>query len=204
MDRSRWALSSTASADLSSSTHCVLIGTDNIVAPSGAQCRGPRDTGFTLTYGDDPSSPERTDIENAQCIVLIGSHIGENMHNTQVQEFANAVGRGASIIVVDPRFSVAASKAKFYLPIKPGTDLALLLAWMNVIVAEKLYDKEYVDKYGFGFEQFVAEIQPYTPEWAYPGNRYRSRYDSRDRTRDGAIPACNAHSSRTPLELVWR
>jgi thiosulfate reductase/polysulfide reductase chain A len=70
--------------------------------------------------------------------------------------------------VVDPRFSVAASKAKYYLPIKPGTDIALLLAWMNVIVAEKLYDKDYVDKYGFGFEQFAAEIQPYTPEWAYP------------------------------------
>ena len=100
--------------------------------------------------------------------MLVGSHLGENMHNSQVQEFATAVGRGASIIVVDPRFSVAASKAKFYLPIKAGTDLALLLAWMNVIVGEKLYDKEYIDKYGFGFEQFAAEIQPFTPEWAYP------------------------------------
>jgi thiosulfate reductase/polysulfide reductase chain A len=143
-------------------------GTNNIAAPSFAQCRGPRDVGFTLTFGDDVSSPERTDIENAQCIVLIGSHIGENMHNTQVQEFAEAVGRGASIIVADPRFSVAASEAKFYLPVKPGTDIALLLAWINVIVAEKLYDKKYVDKNGFGFAQFVAEIQPYTPEWAYP------------------------------------
>jgi thiosulfate reductase/polysulfide reductase chain A len=143
-------------------------GTRNIAAPSFAQCRGPRDVGFTLTYGDDVGSLERTDIENAQCIVLVGSHLGENMHNSQVQEFATAVGRGASIIVVDPRFSVAASKAKFYLPIKAGTDLALLLAWMNVIVGEKLYDKEYIDKYGFGFEQFAAEIQLFTPEWAYP------------------------------------
>jgi len=143
-------------------------GTDNIAAPSFAQCRGPRDVGFTLTFGDDVRALERTDIENAECIVLIGSHIGENMHNTQVQEFADAVGRGASIIVADPRFSVAASKAKFYLPVKPGTDLALLLAWMNVIVAEKLYDKDYVEKYGFGFEHFAAEIQPFTPEWAYP------------------------------------
>lgn len=144
------------------------FGTNNIVAPSGAQCRGPRDAGFSLTFGDDPGSPERTDIENAQCIVLIGSHLGENMHNSQVQEFAEAVGRGATIIVADPRFSVAASKAKYYLPVKPGTDLALLLAWMNVIVGEKLYDKEYVDKFGFGFDQFAAELQPYTPEWAYP------------------------------------
>jgi thiosulfate reductase/polysulfide reductase chain A len=143
-------------------------GVNNIAAPSFAQCRGPRDVAFRLTFGDDVGSPERTDIENAQCLVLIGSHLGENMHNTQVQEFATAIGRGATIIVADPRFSVAASKAKFYLPVKAGTDLALLLAWMNVIVGENLYDKDYVSKYGFGFEQFAAEIQAYTPEWAYP------------------------------------
>lgn len=144
------------------------FGTPNIAAPSFAQCRGPRDVGFRLTFGEDVSSPERTDIKNAKCLVLIGSHLGENMHNTQVQEFAEAIENGASIIVVDPRFSVAASKAKHYLPIKPGTDLALLLAWMNVIVNETLYDVEYVRKYGFGFEQFAASIQQYTPEWAYP------------------------------------
>ena len=144
------------------------FGTPNIAAPSFAQCRGPRDVGFRLTFGEDVSSPERTDIRNSQCLVLIGSHLGENMHNSQVQEFAEAVENGASIIVVDPRFSVAASKAKFYLPIKPGTDLALLLAWMNVIVSEGLYDKEYVKNYGFGFEQFVAGLAVYTPEWVYP------------------------------------
>jgi thiosulfate reductase/polysulfide reductase chain A len=71
-------------------------GSPNIAAPSFAQCRGPRDVGFRLTFGEDVGSPERTDIENAQCLVLIGSHLGENMHNTQVQEFATAVGRGAT------------------------------------------------------------------------------------------------------------
>lgn len=143
-------------------------GAINFAAPSFAQCRGPRDVGFELTFGEAIGSPERTDIENAKCIVLIGSHLGENMHNTQVQEFANAVQKDATIIVADPRFSVAASKAKFYLPVKPGTDIALLLAWMHVIVSEKLYDVDYVTKYGFGFEQFAAEISQYTPEWAYP------------------------------------
>ena len=143
-------------------------GSPNISAPSFAQCRGPRDVGFELTFGDPVGSPEPTDIRNARCLVLVGSHIGENMHNTQVQEFADAVGSGASIIVVDPRFSVAASKAKHFLPIKPGTDIALLLAWMNVIVDEELYDKEYVESYGFGFDAFKAEVAPFTPEWAYP------------------------------------
>ena len=143
-------------------------GTPNLAAPSFAQCRGPRDVGFRLTFGDDVSSPERTDIRNARCLVLIGSHLGENMHNTQVQEFADAVGAGATVIVVDPRFSVAAGKAKHYLPIKPGTDTALLLAWMNVLVAEGLYDHDYVRAYGFGFDQLAAHVQEFTPEWAYP------------------------------------
>lgn len=142
-------------------------GSPNETAPSFAQCRGPREVGFELTFGDVVGSPERTDIENTKCLVLIGSHLGENMHNTQVQEFSHAVQNGASIIVVDPRFSVAASKAKFYLPIKPGTDLALLLAWMGVIVREKIYDAEYVNKYGYGFDKFAAEVSQYTPEWAY-------------------------------------
>jgi thiosulfate reductase/polysulfide reductase chain A len=144
------------------------FGVINIAAPSFAQCRGPRDVGFILTYGEDIGSPERTDIRNADCLVLLGSHLGENMHNTQVQEFAEAVGKGASLIVVDPRVSIAAGKAKFYLPIKPGTDIALLLAWMHVLVEEDLYDKEYIARYGFGFEPFAASLKTCTPEWAYP------------------------------------
>ncbi len=144
------------------------FGTPNLVAPSYAQCRGPRDVGFQLTFGEDVSTPERTDIANARCLVLIGSHLGENMHNSQVQEFAEAVGSGATVIVADPRFSVAASKARHYLPVKPGTDIALLLAWMNVMVAEGLYDREFVAAHGYGFEAFAAEIARYTPEWAHP------------------------------------
>jgi len=143
-------------------------GTRNIAAPSFDQCLGPRETAFELTFGDVVGGPERTDIENSKCIVLFGSHIGENMHNTQVQEFSKAVEKGASIIVVDPRLSTAASKAKYYLPIKPGTDLALLLTWINLLIKEELYDKEYVKKYGYGFEQLKAEVFQYTPEWAYP------------------------------------
>jgi len=143
-------------------------GSPNIAAPSFAQCRGPRDVGFELTFGEGIGSPERTDIANARCLVLIGSHLGENMHNTQVQEFATAMAAGATLIVADPRFSIAASKARHYLPVKPGSDLALLLAWMNVIVTERLYDVEFVDQHGFGFDYFKAEIAARTPEWAYP------------------------------------
>ena len=136
--------------------------------------------------------------------MLIGSHLGENMHNTQAQEFADAVGAGASIIVVDPRFSVAASKAKHYLPIKPGTDLALLLAWMNVLVSEGLYDKEYVAAHGFGFEAFAAEIAAATPEWAYPETGIEPDGHPRDGARDGAAPPRHARPPRASRDLVRR
>lgn len=142
-------------------------GTPNLVAPSYAQCRGARDVGFRLTYGEDPGSHERTDIANARCLVLVGSHLGENMHNTQVQEFSEFMGRGGTLIVVDPRQSTAASRAKWWLPIRPGTDTALILAWMNVLVTEKLYDREYVEKHGHGFDAFARSIAGNTPEWAW-------------------------------------
>jgi thiosulfate reductase/polysulfide reductase chain A len=141
-------------------------GAINFAGPSYAQCRGPRDVGFQLTFGAGVGSPEPTDIANTDCLVLIGTHLGENMHNTQVQEFAQAVERRIPIIVVDPRFSVAASKAKYWLPIRAGTDLALLLAWMQVLVSEGRYDRTFVEKYGHGFDKFVAEIKGYTPQWA--------------------------------------
>ena len=143
-------------------------GSNNVTAPSYAQCRGPREEAYYATFGQIIGSPANTDIKNADCLVLIGSHIGENMHNTQVQEFAELIERGGTIITVDPRFSVAASKSKYWLPIKPATDMALLLAWINVIIEEGLYDKEYVQRYTFGFEELKAEVKNYTPEWAYP------------------------------------
>ncbi len=142
------------------------FGTPNVAAPSFAQCRGPRDVGFNLTFGTNPGTPENTDIANAKTMVLIGAHLGENMHNSQVQEFGDFLRAGGTLIVADPRFSAAASKAQHWLPVKAGTDIALLLAWMNVLVREGLYDREYATKYGTGFDKFAQAIADKTPEWA--------------------------------------
>ena len=142
-------------------------GSGNITAPSFAQCRGPREVAFEATFGEIVSSPERTDIRDTKCLVLLGSHIGENMHNGQVQEMSDAIDNNATIITVDPRFSTAASKSKYWLPIKPATDLALLLAWINVIIENKWYDNEYVTKYTYGFDELKEHVKTFTPEWAY-------------------------------------
>lgn len=173
------------------------FGSPNIAQPSFAQCRGPRDVGFELTYGEGIGSPERYDILNAKMIVLIGSHLGENMHNTQVQEFSDAVADGAELVVVDPRFSVAASKAKRWLPIKPGTDLALLLAWIHVILEEELYDKAYIAQNAMGLAELKKAVAGNTPEWAYPHTGIPAE-TIREVARDMATfkPATLVHAGR--------
>ena len=143
------------------------FGSDTIAEPAYAQCRGPRETGFGLTFGSWVGSPDPTDIRDTKCLVLIGSHLGENMHNSQVQEMSDAIDNGAQLITVDPRFSTVASKSQFWLPIKPSTDIALLLAWMHVLIYEDLYNKDYVKKYGHGFEALKKHVKPFSPEWAY-------------------------------------
>ncbi len=143
------------------------FGSATITAPSYAQCRGPREVGFETTFGSQIGSPEPTDIRDTRCLVLIGSHLGENMHNGQVQEFSDAIDKGATIITVDPRLSIAANKSKYWLPIKPSTDMALLLAWIHVLIFDELYNKEYVEKHSIGLEQLKEHVRPFTPEWAY-------------------------------------
>ena len=69
-------------------------------------------------------------------------------------------------IVIDPRESELAKKADIWLPIRPGTDDAMGLAFINVIINEKLYDAEFVAKWTYGFDALAAHVKDNTPEWA--------------------------------------
>jgi thiosulfate reductase/polysulfide reductase chain A len=178
-------------------TLMAAYGSASIAAPSYAQCRGAREVGFQLTFGSSLGSPENLDLANSRCITLIGSHLGENMHNTQVQDFAAAIAKGATVIAVDPRFSTAAGKAKYWLPIKPGTDIALLLAWMHVIVNEGLYDREYVDTHTTGLAELKAHLVDKTPEWAFTETTIRPEVIVETaRVIAGARPASLIHPGR--------
>lgn len=141
-------------------------GTPNNAAPSFAQCKGSRDVAYELTYGESIGSPERLDLAKAKVITLIGSALGENIHTGQIVDFTAGIANGAKIISVDPRFSTAASKAKWWLPIKPGTDTALVLAWINYIIKNNGYDKEFVRTSTTGFSELVRHVKNFTPEWA--------------------------------------
>jgi thiosulfate reductase/polysulfide reductase chain A len=144
------------------------FGTPNSAEPSFAQCRGPRDVGYQLTFGQGLGSPEPLDLEHAKLIVLVGSHLGENVFTSQITQFADGLANGAKLVVVDPRFSTAAAKADWWLPIRPGTDIALLLAWANVLIGEGLCDTEYLAKYASGLDKLAAYVKDLTPEWASP------------------------------------
>lgn len=141
-------------------------GTPNAAKPSSTLCTSPREEASNLTFGFPVGGHEPVDWEGVGCLTLIGSHIGEETRNTVMQDFANAWARGAKVIVVDPRFSSVAAKADYWLPIKPGTDTALLLAWLNVIITEKRYDRAYVEQWTEGFDKLAAHVQEMTPEWA--------------------------------------
>ena len=172
-------------------------GTPNSAEPAFAQCRGPREVGYALTFGRGVGSPEPVDLESSKLMVFIGTHIGENVFTSQVTAFAEGLAKGAKLLVVDPRFSTAAEKADWWLPLRPGTDLALLLAWMNVLIAENLYDQDYIRKYANGFDKLAAHVKAFTPEWAeqitqIPADRIRETA----RAMGKAKPAVALHPGR--------
>ncbi len=74
--------------------------------------------------------------------------------------------KGARLVVIDPKRIPIADRAEMYLRIRPGTDGALALAMMNVIINKKLYDRDFIEQHTFGFERLVPHVQQYTPEWA--------------------------------------
>jgi anaerobic selenocysteine-containing dehydrogenase len=74
--------------------------------------------------------------------------------------------KGAKLVVIDPKRIPLADQADMYLRVRPGTDGALALAMLNVIINEELYEREFVEKHTFGFDRLVSHVQQYPPEWA--------------------------------------
>ena len=104
---------------------------------------------------------------------------------------------GAKLIVVDPRKTDLASRADYWLQIRPGTDSALALAFLNVIIGEGLYDHDFVGEWAHGFDELSAHVADYTPEWAagvtwVPPDLIRAAARAYARTRPASILWGNA------------
>jgi anaerobic selenocysteine-containing dehydrogenase len=109
------------------------------------------------------------DYEHADLIVVWGAnpvYCGTPTGN--LKRILDAKERGARLIVIKPEMQPDAAKADMWVPIRPGTDGALALAMLNVIINENLYDKDFVSRWCYGFDKLVPHIQKYTPEWAEP------------------------------------
>jgi anaerobic selenocysteine-containing dehydrogenase len=144
------------------------LGTPNWCEPGFAQCFHPRVNTTILTFGDFPVS-DFTSGTPPKCILFWGHNPlnsgpdGETRFNVR-----EALDANPEIIVVDPRETELAKRAKYWLQLRPGTDDALGLAMLNVIITEKLYDADFVQRWTHGFAELAAHVRDMTPEWAEP------------------------------------
>jgi anaerobic selenocysteine-containing dehydrogenase len=126
-------------------------------------CAMQRAFAFMYTVADWPG-PE---IDNSDLIIYWGRQpIFSAPAMASPRMLVMAKERGAKIIAIKPSVEPDVGMADIWVPIRPGTDAALALAMLNVVVNEDLIDKEFVEQWCYGYDQLKAHIQQYPPEWA--------------------------------------
>ena len=111
-----------------------------------------------VKLGTDPEQ-----FTHSRYIIAWGANIhGNNVHLWPF--IADARRKGAKLVVIDPYRTRTAACADWYLPINPGTDTALALGMMHVIINEGLHDADYVARYTVGFDELREKVQEYPPE----------------------------------------
>jgi anaerobic selenocysteine-containing dehydrogenase len=135
-----------------------LLGSPNVLT-AGHFCYGPRIATSILTCGSNPI----VDYENnPKCIMVWGNNLTiSNPDCYKGESFSNSLNAGAKLIAVDPRLTRIAARADIWLALRPGTDTALALGLLNVMVAEELYDEQFVRNHVYGWEQFVERVNEY-------------------------------------------
>jgi thiosulfate reductase/polysulfide reductase chain A len=142
------------------------FGTPNTTSPVFGLCCGPRGLSNMMVMGRNLTGNETLDLDNCKYFLMMGRNITESLHNGETLGWVNGVANGAKVVYMDPRYSITASKSDEYYAIRPLTDHAFLLAMINVVINENLYDKDFVAKYTEGLDELTQRVQQYTPEWA--------------------------------------
>jgi formate dehydrogenase major subunit len=140
-----------------------LLGTNN-VDHCARLCHAPTVVGLARAFGSGAMTNPIPDLANADCVFIIGSNLAEN-HAPAVRWVLKAKEKGAKVIVADPRLTPTAWLADTFLPIKPGSDVALLNGMMHVIVEEGLTDQDFIAQRTSGYDELVKVIQDYTPDY---------------------------------------
>lgn len=133
---------------------CHAFGTPNYFS-NDTVCFCGRYIGFSLASGTWPVG----DYTNSKCIILWGTN-PPHAHPMATRMIMEAKAQGAVLIVIDPRLTQIARQADIYVPILPGTDGALALGIINLLIKNGSYDHEFISKYTIGFEELsnYAEI----------------------------------------------
>lgn len=143
-------------------------GSPNYLMGVSHLCSTPRRFAFETVYG----GIAQPDYKKTRCMVIWGSNPADSRGLSERVAYGKftrlipeAKRRGAKLIVIDPRHINLVDIADKWLAIEPGTDSALSLAMINVIINEGLYDKEFVAQWTVGFEQLAEHVKRFTPEW---------------------------------------
>jgi anaerobic selenocysteine-containing dehydrogenase len=121
-------------------------------------------TAWLLTVGPTAGVDPESFIHSKYIIVWASNSVSTNLHHWHI--IHDAQKKGAKVVVIDSYASKTAKEADWHIAPKPGTDGALAMAMMNVIISEGLQDQDYIDNYTVGFKELAERAKTRTPEWA--------------------------------------
>lgn len=139
----------------------VALGTRHIDY-NGRLCMVSAGTAYKPAFGVDRSPIPWSDIPKADVLLVIGANIGECAPIT-TSYIWRCRDRGGKLIVVDPRITPIARNADLYLPVRPGTDLVLLMGLLHVVLRDGLENRRFIDEHTIGFDEVAAAVGPYDP-----------------------------------------
>ncbi|KJC54499.1 molybdopterin oxidoreductase [Bradyrhizobium sp. LTSPM299] len=121
-------------------------------------------TAYMMTIGPTPGVDPESFVHSKYILLWACNTLGTNSHHWPFIEQARKAG--ARLVVIDPVRTRTARLADWHIPIRPGTDAALALAMIHVIIKENLVDRDYVDRHTVGYDELTERASTYTPEFA--------------------------------------
>ena len=137
-----------------------VFGSPNFMAPSNMS-GGPIVMGSAATCGFGLVDPDYADTS---CMLLWAHNPEASWPGLYMYDIRQGLKKGAKLIVIDPRGTNLAKKADHWLQIRPGTDVALVLCFINYIIENNLYDKDFVENWTVGFNRLKAHVAEFTIE----------------------------------------
>ena len=138
------------------------LGSANVYT-HGVSCNMSKNSGMTQAIG---AADFTADVANANMIMFLGRSYADGIRPSSLHQLRDARANGTHIVIVDPRQNASCLYADEWVPIRPGTDLALILAMAHVLIKDGKYDADYIAEYTVGFEDWAERVEEYTPEWA--------------------------------------